>query len=209
MHAAVLATGSAARVAKQGGVPLQRVYESVLLAESEQLRASILTLARFPDGTHESQSRHFLRYAGFSIGRDLRHVRWEFRRRFGAEAQPSWLRAALEEVAALTLQGGASSRANDESIGVIIDEIWHAPVVVLESSPAAGKSLSSVGSQLVAAYIVLRSGHPGLVIAYESSLIVIWFVAGPVAGAKEGLRRAAEETAYDVFKRWLEQRFGR
>jgi hypothetical protein len=45
-------------------------------------------------------------------------------------------------------------------------------------------------SQSAPAYFLIAEGKPFLALAVETGLIAVWFIAGPVEGAREGLRRA-------------------
>jgi len=52
-----------------------------------------------------------------------------------------------------------------------------------------------------------------MALAAEGALIVVWFVAGPVQGVREGLRQAAQDAttvvATELFEKWLRERFSR
>jgi hypothetical protein len=177
---------------------LMHFYETAVV-ESTGFRASILNLSGFPDSAHGSNSRFFLRDAGF----ELEPVR-----------SPSDAFAALERLATSSFErDDIPISPEPPDVRGVIEEVWTSPLVIVEASPALGRTLSSILSQGGAAWLAAKTGSAGLVVAYETGLIVVWFVAGPVIGAREGLRQAAEDatrqTGYVVFRDWLNKRFGK
>jgi hypothetical protein len=87
-------------------------------------------------------------------------------------------------------------------VGAVLDELWDEPVLLVESSPVVSKALSGVASQALGAFIATKFGHPVLILPYEAGVAVLWFAAGPIIGAREALRRAAEDAVHDVGREW-------
>lgn len=176
------------------------VYETVVLDESGLFRASVLSLADSGLGGR-SKLFDFLREAGFEL-----------------EHGPAWrdrweARDVLEKLATAAMGAPGPGAEDGVQVGAIIDDLWDAPITIVELSPAVGLSLSAIVAQGGAAVVASKSGNPGLVVAYESCVIVVWFLAGPITGIREGLRKAAEDVTEDygrdIFRRWLNKRFGR
>lgn len=95
----------------------------------------------------------------------------------------------------------------------IARQIADEPVVVFEGSAPVGRSLTTILSQGGAGYIVMTGGRPFLLVAYEVTVFIIWFAAGPIKGARAGLEEAAhdaaKEVATEVFRDWFRRAFRR
>jgi hypothetical protein len=105
----------------------------------------------------------------------------------------------------------AARRAGVGVVTELVQAITEQPVVITEQSAPSGRSLSALMGQAAPAYILVAEGKPFLALAVEAGLIVVWFIAGPVQGAREGLRQAAYDAtktvATEQLERWLRRRF--
>jgi hypothetical protein len=79
-----------------------------------------------------------------------------------------------------------------------------APIVVVERSDAVGRAFGTLISGAGAACLGVVEDSMPLVVAYETTLIVAWFVAGPLIGLREG----AKEAARSVGRAYFEDLFG-
>ena len=72
--------------------------------------------------------------------------------------------------------------------------------MIVEQSPAVGRALGTLLTQGGAAYLAQTQGSPFLVIAYEATVIVVWFASGPLIGFREAAMEAAQTVGRAYFE---------
>jgi hypothetical protein len=149
-------------------------------------------------------------FAGDATTPPLEQLMDELGLQRGAEVTESSVVNMLEQIA---YESPGGKRSTPPAIREVAQSIATEPLVVLEQSPAFGRSLAAVLSQAGPGYILIVDGKPFLAIAVEGALVVVWFIAGPIQGARAGLTEAARDAtrvvATEVFERWLRKRFPR
>jgi hypothetical protein len=85
----------------------------------------------------------------------------------------------------------------------LLAEVLFAPVVIVEESDPRGRAFGTLVTQAFPSYAYIAEGHGalGLIVLYETSLILLWFAGGPA----QGLRDAAESAARKVSEPYFEE----
>ena len=102
------------------------------------------------------------------------------------------------------LDNAHEDRDIDERIMDLYAEALFAPVVIVEESPAIGRALGTLASQLPGAYIVEVYDSFPMLVAYETAVVLVWFAAGPAKGVK----LAVTEATHEVIKPAVVERLG-
>ncbi|UGS36764.1 hypothetical protein [Capillimicrobium parvum] len=177
-------------------MPAVRAYTTAVVSEDGALQAEILSVPRFFQRDQSVDP-----FA--ALASDLHVER-------AAPVSEQSLASLLEQIAYET---SAARRAGPNAVSELVQAITSEPVVVVEQSPALGKSLMALASQGGPGYILVAEGKPFLALAVEASLVVVWFIAGPIQGAREGLREATHDAtrtvATEMIERALRERFSR
>jgi hypothetical protein len=167
-----------------------RAYETALSTESGDLGVRILSLPEYLRPYLEAHGP--LEDVASNLGIELQD-------RIGATDLQRMLRAMADEV---TPFRPPTQRPRGELQELISDVIFE-PVVVVEESPGVTRALGTLVSQAGAAYVGTEYDSLFLLVAYETTLIVAWFVSGPAIGFRE----AAQEAAHTVGRPYFEALF--
>jgi hypothetical protein len=174
---------------------MTRSYTTTILSNDGRVQAEVLSVPRFFDGVASAEL----------IGELARTLGVERGSEVSEASLPEMLRQIAYETSAART---ASPGAIDEIIAVLTQE----PVVIVERSPAVGDTLLGI-SQSGPAYILIAEGKPFLALGVEAGLVIIWFIAGPIKGAREGLREGTQQAfkavSAELVERALRERFAR
>jgi hypothetical protein len=102
----------------------------------------------------------------------------------------------------LAYETGAGKRASPMAVEEVVKAVTDEPIVVVERSPSVGSSLAGLLSQGAPAYVMVAEQKPFMAAAIEAGLVVVWFLSGPVGGARE----AAHDATKTVMTEYLERR---
>lgn len=165
-----------------------RAYETALSTASGDVGARILTLPEYLRPYLEAHGP--LEDVASDLGIELQD-------RIVAPDLQRMLRAMAEEVGPLLPP--TKQRPRGELQELISDMIFE-PVVVVERSPGVTRALGTLVSQAGAAYVGAEYDSLFLLVAYETTLIVTWFVSGPAIGFREAAREAAHTVGRPYFE---------
>jgi hypothetical protein len=171
-------------------VPPVRTYTTAVVSEDGSLQAELLSIPQF-----------------FELGEQPEGLMWlgeEFGIQLGASVSEESLSSMLGQIA---YESSAGQRAGPNAVSQVVQALVDEPVVVVEESPAVGTTLTALVSQAGPAYILVAQGRPFLALAAEAGLVVVWFIAGPIQGAREGLREGTKVVVQEAFERALRERF--
>ena len=181
---------------EDGSRPTFREYTTAVVSEDGALQAEVISIPRYFVGQGAEDPLAGLA-ADLGVERSL-------------PVTEQGLSDLLEQLAYETVAG---RDAQPTAVARISRVVTKEPVVVVEQSPAIGKSLAALVSQGGPAYILFAEGQPFLALAVEGALVIVWFVAGPVQGVREGLRDGAHDAtktvAHEVIETALRERFSR
>jgi hypothetical protein len=104
----------------------------------------------------------------------------------------------------LAYESPAARRAVPGDVTQVVLALANDPLVVIERSPSSGTSLTALLTQGTASVLVAE-GRPFLALVYESGVVLVWFLGGPV----QGIRDASREVAHEVWKEYLRRQIRR
>jgi hypothetical protein len=172
-----------------------RTYTTAILSDDGSLQAEVLSLPNFT-----LAGPHLLDELGESLGVEIQLV--------DDVPDESRLLDSLKwmaDGAALEIQPGAQPL--DLQMSHLIEAVAREPVVVVEESHPVTTSLTVLVTQAAPGWMFLVQQKPLLALVTEAVLVVVWFVAGPVKGARKGISEATEVVARDAFEQALRERF--
>jgi hypothetical protein len=125
----------------------------------------------------------------------------------GAPVRPEHVADMLGQIA---FETPGLRNASLNSVAQTVREVSEEPIVIVEESPAIGRTLNQLLSQGAVAYVWIVEGKPILAVGGGALLVVVWFVSAPIAGSRRALEEAGYEATRDavpLLKKWLRRRF--
>jgi hypothetical protein len=178
------------------GMATVRAYTTAVVSDDGTLQAEVLSLPDY--------------FAAGTPGDPVAALAEQLDVQTGAHVTEPFLADLVEQIA---YEAPAARRAGPGAVREIVGVLIREPVVIVEHSPANGRSLLGLASQGATGYILIAEGKPFMALAVEAGIVIVWFIAGPVKGVREGLREAAHDATKtvmtEIIENALRRRFAR